>query len=219
MAASLSSADGVKNNHTRSPYRVLGLGFLRVLAVLPGVLITCAAFNEFARVYRYVPVFDVLILAAFGVLVSLLSCMGARANPLERVGRFLPLVAACGFGLGFIGMGEWWLSWEGLTLFPAASILSYGCVIFVANARPSDKAWKAAASAAAVLGAGVVPAVLVISGLHAPTADIRDVVRQIAIASVLGEVVSAALLGLTFAVEPPSRAPSVGSLTAPPRPT
>lgn len=215
----MTSPDSVGTHHTRPPYRAWGLGFLRVLAVAPGVLLTGAAFNEFARIYRFVPHTDVLILTAFTVVVSALICLGARANPFERNNTFLPLVGTSGLVLGFYGMGGWELSTLGIFLFPVACCLAYFGVIFAANASARGRKWRIAAVAACALAVGAVPAILIISGLHATTTYLPDLLRQIVIASVLSEMASATLLGLTFAVRPPSKAPSAGSITISSRPT
>ncbi len=172
---------------------ILTFGFL--FAAIPGIAIAAAAFAAFQRIYRFVPVTDVFVVALFGIVLSGILVRAARAKQRYDDPMLLSLALATGLALSLYTMGGWELS-SAAFLFTVACLASYFGVTRSAAAAGWKKLRWSLVSAFVALGLGLLPSVLVVDGFWTATVYLPQLIRDVGMASVLGVATSATFLGL-----------------------
>ncbi len=182
------------------------------LAAVPGVVVLAAAFSVFERIYSFVPWTDVVLVAGYGTFLSGILAYAARERRRTGDSPAFAFVLGAGIGLAYYTMGGWELSTAAF-VFPAASLLAYVAVSETACAVGRKKVGWGLATAFAALGLGLLPAVIIVSGIWTAIIYQPDLIRDVGFAAVLALSASAAFLGLAAGLAPNSS----GSRTASPR--
>ncbi len=182
------------------------------LAAVPGVVVAAAAFSVFERIYSFLPWTDVILVAGYGAFLSRILAYAARERRRTADSPVFAYALATGFALAYYTMGGWELSTAAF-VFPAASLLAYVGVAETTCAVGRKKVGWGLATAFAALGLGLVPAVVIVSGIWTAVLYYPDIIREVGFAAMLALSASATFLGLAAGHVPnSSRSP-----TAPPR--
>ncbi len=172
---------------------ILTFGFL--FAAIPGIAVAAAALATFQRIYRFVPVTDVSIVALFGIVLSGILVFAARVKQRYDDPMLLSLALATGLALSVYTMGGWELG-SAAFLFTVACLGSYFGVTWSAAAAGWKKLRWSLVSAFVALGLGLLPSVLVVNGVWTATVYLPELIREVGMASILGVGTSATFLGL-----------------------